>query len=190
MIILENSHNVYQSAIFSMQVASSKGNKVEQKSLLLESLDFLKKASEDEEKLKKIVIDNSAAVKIAEHLMNYEERGDHVYEKQPLSLMDKQRYLKKTVVPPKPIFIARTSTTITMKLPYFRPQTDHKEWRNITKMALFGKESGSGVAVSLNNTEYPGTGDKVAPGSVITVSNLTPNRKYVFACGGYTDDNI
>lgn len=164
-----------------MQVAASKPNKVEQKSLLLESLDFLKKASEDEEKLRKIIIDNSAAIKIGEHLMNFEDRGEEVYQKEPLSLMDKQRYLKKTVEPPKPIFMARTSTTITMKLPYFRPQTDHKEWRNISKMAIFGKESGSGVAVSLNNTEFPGTGDKAAPGSIITISNLTPNRKYVFA---------
>jgi len=173
-----------------MQVAVSKHNKVEQRSLLLESFEFLKKASEDEEKLRKIIIDNSASIKIAEHLMNYEERGEKILSKQPLSLMDKQRYLKKTVVPPKPIFMARTSTTITMRLPYYRPQTDHKEWRNISKMAIFGKESGSGVAVSLNNTEFPGTGDKVSPGSIITVSGLIPNRKYVFACGGYTADNI
>ena len=173
-----------------MQVAVSMDNKVEQKSLLLESFDFVKKAAEDEEKLKKIIIDNSASIKIAEYLMNYEERGETVFEKEPLNLMDKPRYLKKTVVPPKPIFMSRTTTTITMRLPYFRPQTDNKEWRNITKMAIFGKESGSGVAVSLNNTEYPGTGDKVSPGSIVTISNLTPNRKYVFACGGYTDDNI
>jgi hypothetical protein len=75
-----------------------------------------------------------------------------------------------------------------MRIPYFRPQTDHKEWRKIDKMALFGKESGSGVAVSLNNTEFPGTGTKASQGSVITVSGLTPNKKYVFACGGYTKD--
>lgn len=188
--MLENSHNVYQNALFSMQVAVSKENIVEQKSLLLESFDYLKKAVEDEAKLKKIIIDNSPPVKIAEHLMNFEEKGSKVYEKEPLCLMDQQRYLKKTNVPPKPVFIARTSTTITMRLPYFRPQTDHKEWRNITKMAIFGKESGSGVAVSLNNTEFPGTGDRVNQGSIVTVSGLTPNRKYVFACGGYTFDNI
>jgi hypothetical protein len=188
--MLENSHNVYQNALFSMHVSVSKDNIVEQKSLLMESLDYLKKAVEDEAKLKKIIIDNSASVKIAEHLMNYEEKGQKVHEKEPLSLMDQQRYLKKTNVTPKPIFIARTSTSITMRLPYFRPLTDHKEWRNITKMAIFGKESGSGVAVSLNNTEFPGTGDRVDQGSIVSVSGLTPNRKYVFACGGYTDDSI
>ena len=39
-------------------------------------------------------------------------------------------------------------------------------------MALYGKPSGSGVAVSLNNTEYEGTGEKMAPGSVIKVTGL------------------
>ena len=36
-------------------------------------------------------------------------------------------------------------------------------------MALFGKPSGSGVAVSLNNTDYEGTGERVEVGSVIDV---------------------
>ena len=189
-IMLENGHNVYQNALFSMQVSVSKDNTVEQKSLLMESFDYIKKCVEDEERLKKIILDNSAAIKIGEHLMNFDERGPKVHEKEPLSLMDKTRYLKKTNVPPKPIFMARTSTTITMKLPYFRPLTDNKSWRTISKMALFGKESGSGVAVSLNNTEFPGTGDKVDPGTIVTVSGLIPNKKYVFACGGYTPDNI
>lgn len=45
-------------------------------------------------------------------------------------------------------------------MPYFRPITDNKQMRNIDKMALFGKPSGSGVAVSLNNIEYSGTGEK------------------------------
>jgi len=189
-VMLENSHNVYQNALFSMQVAISKDNPVEQKSLLSESFEYIRKAVEDEEKLKRIIIDNSASVKIAEHIMNYEERGAKLYDKPPLNLMDKPRYIKKTNVPPKPIFLGRTTTTITMKLPYFRPITDHKEWRNVSKMSLFGKESGSGVAVSLNNTEFPGTGDRVDPGTTITISGLTPNRKYVFACGGYTNENI
>ena len=189
-LMLEMGHNVYQNALFSMQVALSKHNVVEQKSLLLESLDYIKKSSEDEDKLKKIILENAAAVKIANHLLNFEEKGQDVLQKPPLNLMDKTRYLKKTNVPPKPIMVSRTSTTITMRLPYFRPITDHKEYRNIAKIALFGKESGSGVAVSLNNSEFPGTGVKFDPGSVVTVSRLTPNKKYVFACGAYTQDGI
>lgn len=179
--MLESGHNVYQNALFSMLVASSKDNVVEQKSLLLESFEYIKKSSEDEDKLKRIILENAAAIKIANHLMNFDEKGPNVLQKSPLNLMDKTIYLKKTNVPPKPIMVSRTSTTITMRLPYFRPITEHKEWRNISKISLFGKESGSGVAVSLNNSEFPGTGVKFDPGSIVTVSKLTPNKKYVFA---------
>jgi hypothetical protein len=45
-----------------------------------------------------------------------------------------------------------------MKLPYFKPLTEFKHHRNIEKIAIYGKPSGSGVAVSLNNTDYNGTG--------------------------------
>lgn len=86
--------------------------------------------------------------------------------------------------------IARTSTSIMMKLPFYRPITEYKSWRNIGSIALFGKPSGSGVAVSLNNTEYEGTGDKREPGTVINVTGLIPNERYVFAAGGYTQDGI
>lgn len=57
-------------------------------------------------------------------------------------------------------------------------------------MALFGKPSGSGVGVSLNNTEYDGTGEKKPMGDVVKVTELIPNEKYVFAAGGYTGDGI
>ena len=46
--------------------------------------------------------------------------------------MDKTRFFKKTTGPSKPIMVSRTSITITMRLPYFRPTIDHKEYRNIS----------------------------------------------------------
>ena len=57
-------------------------------------------------------------------------------------------------------------------------------------MALYGKPSGSGVAVSLNNTDYDGTGEKRAPGAVLNVTGLIPNERYVFAAGGYTPEGV
>lgn len=77
-----------------------------------------------------------------------------------------------------------------MKLPFYKPVTEYKSWRNIADMALYGKPSGSGVGVSLNNTEYDGTGEKRPPGDIIRVTGLVPNEKYVFAAGGYTADGI
>lgn len=82
--------------------------------------------------------------------------------------------------------IARTSTSIIMKLPFLRPVTENKSLMNINSMAIFGKPSGSGVAVSLNNIEYEGTGVKKVPGAVVNVTGLVPHERYVFAAGGYT----
>jgi hypothetical protein len=104
--------------------------------------------------------------------------------------MGQQQYIKKSPVPMKPIFISRTSTSMMLKLPFYKPITEYKSWRNIGSMALFGKPSGSGVGVSLNNTEYDGTGEKQQPGALINVTGLIPHEKYVFAAGGYTADGI
>ena len=89
-----------------------------------------------------------------------------------------------------PVFLGRTSTSITMKLPLYKPITEYKAWRNIQSGALYGKPSGSGVNVSLNNTDYAGTGVKLAPGHIVHVTGLIPNERYVFASGGYTPDGI
>jgi hypothetical protein len=104
----------------------------------------------------------------------------------PYSLLQKAIYIKKTTVPPKPVMINRTSTSITLKLPFYKPITEYKAWRNISKIALYGKPAGSGVAVSLNNTDYPGTGTKLDPGHIVHVTNLIQHERYVFAAGGFT----
>ena len=77
-----------------------------------------------------------------------------------------------------------------MKLPFFKPLTEYKQHRTISGVALYGKPSGSGVAVSLNNTDYDGTGVKKSPGGVINVNGLIPNEKYVFAAGAYNPEGV
>lgn len=82
----------------------------------------------------------------------------------PFSLLANPLYIKKSPVPQTPIIMSRTSTSITLKLPFYKPITEYKAWRKIASTALYGKPSGSGVAVSLNNTDYEGTGEKRKPG--------------------------
>lgn len=86
--------------------------------------------------------------------------------------------------------IARTSSSITLKLPFYKPITEYKAWRNITQIAVYGKLQASGVNVSLNNTDYEGTGVKMAPGSIVHVTGLIPNERYVFAAGGYNAEGV
>ena len=182
----ENNQNPYQNALLYMALAMAKANNVEQKSLLLESFEFLKKARQGEETLSNLALDNAVYIKAARFYHEYFGRSpDQVH---PFSLLARPQYIRKTPVPAKPVMICRTSTSITMKLPFYRPITEYKAWRNIGDVALYGKPSGSGVAVSLNNTDYEGTGEKRAPGAVLNVTGLIPNERYVFAAGGYTPE--
>jgi hypothetical protein len=139
-----------------MSLAVTKSNAVSQKSLLLEALEHLKAARKVEDDMSKLAVDNAVEISSVKHFHAY--FGKSPSFEHPYSLLAKEIYIKRSVVPAKPILIGRTSTSITMKLPYFKPITEYKAWRNITKVALYGKPSGSGVAVSLNNTDYDGTG--------------------------------
>lgn len=171
-----------------MSLAVAKGNSVAQKALLLEALDHCKKAKQNEDQMTELALENAVNISASRNFHSYYERSpDQVH---PYNLLAKPLYIKKTPVPATPVMIARTSTTITMKLPFYKPITEYKAWRNIETAALYGKPSGSGVAVSLNNTDYEGTGKKCPPGHIVHVKGLIPNEKYVFAAGCYTPDGI
>ena len=169
-----------------MSLAASKSNSVAQKSLLLESLEYIKKAKQIEEGMTALAVENAVHITAA---MKFHAYTGHAPENvPPYDLLGKPVYIKKTTVPVSPVMIGRTSTSITLKLPFFKPITEYKNWRNITEVAVFGKLSGSGVNVSLNNTDYEGTGVKQAPGHIVHVQGLIPNERYVFAAGGYNHE--
>ena len=84
--------------------------------------------------------------------------------------------------------LAFSSEYLKTLLPFFKPLTEYKNLRNIDSVALYGKPSGSGVAVSLNNSDYDGTGEKTKPGGTVNVTGLIPNEKYVFAAGAYNKE--
>lgn len=171
-----------------MTLATAKSNTIEQKSLLIEAVEYIKKAKEDEERLAELALDNAVYLKSSKHFHDYFKRSPNQVE--PMSLLAKPVYIKRKTVPDKPILISRTSTSITMKLPFFKPLTEYKAWKNISDVSLFGKPSGSGVAVSLNNKDYDGTGDKKPPGGYVNVTGLIPNERYVFAAGGYNPEGV
>ena len=74
-------------------------------------------------------------------------------------------YIPETQVPRKPILISRTSTSVTFKLPPFKPHlidVGHIDpaKKNILSMAIFGKVSANGVNVSLTCDDLPNTGTR------------------------------
>lgn len=143
-------------ALLYMSLAVAKSNAVAQKSLLLESLEYIKKARASEEALEKVTLENAVQVSASRFFHPYFKKSPNLVE--PFNLLANPLYIKKSPVPMTPIMLARTSTSITLKLPFYKPITEYKAWRKIDTTALYGKPSGSGVAVSLNNTDYEGTG--------------------------------
>lgn len=135
-----------------------------------------------EQKLGSLMVANSVYVSAA--------RVIHTYKNVTINDVYPYFYLKshtpKTKAPPKPILITKTSTSISLMLPYFRPlaksPTPHST-------ALYGKVSSSGVGVSASNTECTNTGVQLPFASVVTVPSLTPNERYVFATAAYAQDN-
>ena len=122
-------------------------------------------------------------------------------------LMEDSRFVNDgpiatTLTPNQPRFVSRSTSTITVRLtPYSQmPAAKRRKPRKIDHFRLYGKLTGAGTAVSLNNNEYKGLGipipaipvDENTPygaqapdGLVVTVEGLIPNESYVFACAAY-----
>ncbi|ETW06662.1 hypothetical protein H310_02847 [Aphanomyces invadans] len=85
--------------------------------------------------------------------------------------------------PRAPLLVSRGSTFVTIEIVPYNPRGVH-----IAYYCVFGKGTGAGTDVSLNNMEFPGTGTIRVPTSrptLATVSGLLPNESYVFAVAAY-----
>jgi hypothetical protein len=80
--------------------------------------------------MSQIALENSVAISASRRFHSY--FGNSPDKVHPYRLLAKAIYIKKTPTPSTPIMIARTSTSITMKLPFYKPITEYKAWRNIS----------------------------------------------------------
>ena len=71
MLEKEKNSNAYQNALLQMCLAVAKTNIVEQKSLLLESIEYLKKAKAQEEQMAALAVENAIYIKAAAHYHEY-----------------------------------------------------------------------------------------------------------------------
>eukprot|EP00736_Rhodelphis_marinus_P003449 Rmarinus@m.25408 len=83
--------------------------------------------------------------------------------------------------PPAPKIVSRTCASVTLRAAAFVPKCGTA----VASYCVFGKPAGSGTAVSLNCSEYPGTNTPFSPDTEITVSGLERNESYVFAVSAY-----
>ena len=110
--------------------------------------------------------------------------------------------IERSLTPQQPRYVSRSATTITVTLSGYSqmPAAKRRKPRTIDHFRLFGKATGAGTAVSLNNNEYKGLGiaipavpiDDNMPyaaqppkGLVVTVEGLIPNESYVFASAAF-----
>ena len=112
-----------------MSLAVAKTNAVAQKSLLLEACEHLKKAKKIEEEATANALDSAVQISSSRKFHSYFGRSPDDFH--PFSLLKNPIYIKKSGCPVKPVLIARTATSITLKLPFYKPITEYKNWRNI-----------------------------------------------------------
>ncbi|EQC32965.1 hypothetical protein SDRG_09491 [Saprolegnia diclina VS20] len=87
--------------------------------------------------------------------------------------------------PSAPRLASRGATFVSLRLAPFAPLKKH-----VAYFMVFGKATGAGTDVSLNNMAFPGTGAVVDPSqTLVTISGLLPNESYVFAVAAYDSSN-
>ena len=100
----------------------------------------------------------------------------------------------RTSVPTAPRLVMRGATEMIMMAdPWHQPKhtaagakgTKVPPVPEVVGLALFCKEEGSGVAVSLNNVSFRGSGVPRPAGEKILITGLTPNESYVFALAAF-----
>lgn len=187
LLISENSKNSYQQALLYLTIAKFKTDPQEQKSLLKDALFHISECEKTEKYLTNLAIETAPHLSAC-RLFNYSTDSNHlsIY---PYKYLSENLLIPSTSCPPKPIVISRSSTSISLKLPYFRPKIlDKFNIKPIKHLALFGKEAKTGTNVSLTNNELPGLNQKHPIDEVITVTDLLPNETYHFAAAGYTHE--
>ncbi|XP_071490299.1 cilia- and flagella-associated protein 54-like [Diadema antillarum] len=151
--------NLLSKALFSMQQALQATDKdtdpsQKQKQLLQDAMNYITKAQDQELKL----YNNNA--------------------------VEKTGPVRDGGVPPAPLLVCRTDSSMVFKPAPFNPP------QKVAWYRLFARtSSGSNVKVRLNDYNLPGTGEEIpAYDCELCVSGLRVNQRYVFAVAAYTAD--
>lgn len=188
LLISENGKNPYQQALLLMQMALFKINPQEQKSLLKDSMKSIEESEEMEKNMWNQVLLSGPEIQ-ASRCYSLIGGGTSHLDQYPYCHLSDSSLVKSVNNPPKPTLISRTSTSITIKLPFFKPKVvDKFNIKTVASWALYGKEARSGTNVSLTNYEFQGLNVKHSFDDVITINNLTPFDAYHFAAACFTED--
>lgn len=182
----ENSKNVYAQALLYMQMAKYKANPQEQKALLKDALGFIKQAEVQEEAMWRIAVENAEQV-LAAQQWNH-STGDTHLDYYPFRLLADVRVIEPRLTPEKPVVVARSMTSVTVKMVSFNPKVTNKfDIKKAKRLALYGKEARSGTDVSLTNVDLENLNNRMEIDAVVTIGGLTPHEEYHFAVAAYDE---
>lgn len=186
-LIADNGKNPYQQALLYLHMSKFRSNPQEQKSLLKESISCLEDAEKMEKEMSGIAIQNAPQIEAAK--LFDDQNGDSHLNHYPYKHLSDNSLTKPLSCPPKPIIVSRSPTSITVKLPFFKPKIlDKFNVKTVQSLSLFGKEAKSGTNVSLTNYEFDNLNVKQEFDTVLVIPGLTPFEAYHFAAAGYTEE--
>jgi golgin subfamily B member 1 len=189
-MLLNISRNVYLNTIFQFSMAGARSNKQDQKYFLTQSSSLLSKCFSEEETRIKYYENYFFFIKSFQNFnKNTNQDASSFY---PYSMMYKNILIENSEKIPEPILLYKTSSTATFIFPIVKIKTSGVEakFKKASKVSLFGQQSTGTNIVQLNNKQLPGTGYITSVMNYVTVNNLKPNEKYIFAYAGYDTEDI
>lgn len=189
-MLLNISRNVYLNTIFQFSMAGARSNKQDQKYFLTQSSNSLSKCFEEEDARLKYYENYFFFIKSFQNFnQNTNQNASYFY---PYSMMYKSILIENSEKIPEPILLYKTSSTATFIFPIVKIKTSgvDSKYKKTGKVSLFGQQSTGTNIVQLNNKQLPGTGSITSVMNYVTVNNLKPNEKYIFAYAGYDSEDV
>lgn len=182
-MILAIGKNLYLSSIFKLIMSIFRSGKQDQKYLLTECLETLKKAFNEENDRLRYFEENFLYIKAAEKIDKNKNLNHASFY--PYNLLYKDIMIDNCEKIPQPILIHKTSQTSTFIFPLVKVKKNNlsDKYNFVKKVTLFGQISTGTNIVALHNKTLTGTGNMMSVFDYVTVRNLKINEKYIYAFG-------
>ena len=187
---LKISKNSYLMSLFNATLAGMRPlNKQDQIYLLSQSNENINQTIKEEEERFNYYLNKFFYIKSMERFNKNTNQLSYFYY--PYTILNKNIMIDNVEKIPEPILIHKTNKTASFIFPLIKIRRDQldKIYHNINQIKIFGQISTGSNIVQLNNTTLQNTNKLISIFNYITIPNLKPNEKYIFAYAGYDTDN-
>jgi len=184
------SKNIYLKTLFSLAMGEARSNKQDKKYLLNSAFNDLQKCYKEEEERAKYYENNYFYIKAFE---KYNKNKNHNMSSfYPFNILYNENMIEKVDRIPEPILVSKTQKTATFICPIVKiKNSELNAFHKITtKISIFGQLSNGSNIVALHNKQLSGAGIIHSVYDFVTIRNLKSNEKYIFAYGGYDNEDV